>query len=540
VTHLRRAVSVLALILACCVPFGTSTHGAPAPASAAPTLRLAMPDTSLEVDPALVADEPNVQLANLMYSGLVRLDSSYHVVKDLASSIRISKDRRTYVFAMRSNARFSNGDPVVADDVRYSIERSLNPALKSPTSPTYLIDIAGAYEYVTGKAKSVSGVKVLGPHTVQITTRWPVPYFLMELTYPTSYVLDEKLLKSGPIDSTSWYSNPVGSGPYKLKSWVQSKVDLVPNKYFVGPKPALSHITISLSSLPTTAIYQYLTHSVDVVSLPQYDHTLVHNTGIREQRMLAVDGVYMNLQSKLFKSLALRRALTLALNRPAIVKGALGGSATPFLGSVPRDQPGYYSGLRPLGFSPSQAQANLKAAGYPGGKKFPSLTLYYREDPAVQQLAGLIVASWHKYLHINVAIQGLTLNTLFAQVQANKLPIYLFGWLADYPDPHDLLSLQWETGALNNNVRYSDAHFDKLVEAADVTWNTKNRMSLYNQAQQVLVDDAAWIPLYIPHRLVYVRPTVVNLAVTGYGVMPKTGSWAQVQVRKPPVPPSHR
>jgi ABC-type oligopeptide transport system substrate-binding subunit len=342
------------------------------------------------------------------------------------------------------------------------------------------------------------------------------------------------------VDSTSWYSNPVGSGPYRLKSWVQNKVDLVPNKYFVGPKPTLSHVVISLTSLPDTAIYQYLNRSVDVVSLPQYDRSLVHDVGIREQRTLAINGIYMNLQTKLFKSLALRRALTLALNRPALVNAAMQGSATPFVGNVPRDQPGYDSGLRSLGFAATLARADLKAAGYPGGKKFPSLTLYYREDPAVQQLATLIVAAWHKYLHINVAIQGLTLNTLFAQVQANKLPLYLFGWTADYPDPHDLLSLQWETGALNNNVRYSDSHFDKLVETADVTWNYRNRMSLYNQAQQVLVDDAAWIPLFIPHRLVYVRPTVVNLAVTGYGVMPKSGSWAQVQVKKPPAPPAHR
>jgi peptide/nickel transport system substrate-binding protein/oligopeptide transport system substrate-binding protein len=124
-------------------------------------------------------------------------------------------------------------------------------------------------------------------------------------------------------------------------------------------------------------------------------------------------------------------------------------------------------------------------------------------------------------------------------VQSNKLPLYLSGWSADYPDPHDWLSLQWETGALDNNVHYSNPHFDELAQTADVTWNYTARMRLYNQAQQTLVDDAAWIPLYIPHRVVYMRSTVQNLSVTGYGIIPRSGSWAQVQVKSSSSAPQH-
>jgi ABC-type oligopeptide transport system substrate-binding subunit len=92
--------------------------------------------------------------------------------------------------------------------------------------------------------------------------------------------------------------------------------------------------------------------------------------------------------------------------------------------------------------------------------------------------------------------------------------------------------LQWESGALNNNVHYQNPAFDRLVQAADVTQKAQARMAKYNQAQQVLVDDAAWMPLYIPHRLVYVRPSVNNISVTGFGVMPRSGSWANVGFRQ--------
>jgi peptide/nickel transport system substrate-binding protein/oligopeptide transport system substrate-binding protein len=324
----------------------------------------------------------------------------------------------------------------------------------------------------------------------------------------------------------------VGSGPYKLKSWSQTKVGLVRNPYYSGPRPAIDQITISLSPLPDTGTYDYLTKTLDVTNFPGYDRTLVGQPGIREARKLAIDGIYMNVHKKPFGNRDVRRALTLALNRPALVTAAMGKSATPFKGYVPMDQPGYDAGLKTLSHNAKQAVAELKAGGYSDPKKFPQTTLYYFEDPAVAKLARGIVTAWRKTLHITIATQPLTLNTLVANIQANKLGLYLFGWAADYPDPHDWLSLQWETGALDNNVRYHNAAFDRLVQSADVTWNRTNRMRLYNQAQQMLTDDAAWIPMYIPHRLVYVRPTVTNLSVTGYGLIPQSGNWARVQVRK--------
>src|SRR5207302_1428090 len=118
-----------------------------------PSLRLAMPNTSATVDPAQVSDEENVQLSELLYSGLVRLDSSYHVVPDAASSYSVSRDHRTYTFHLRSGLRFSNGDPVRAQDFVFAINRSLTPALKSPSAPTYLLDIKGAHLVLEGKAK---------------------------------------------------------------------------------------------------------------------------------------------------------------------------------------------------------------------------------------------------------------------------------------------------------------------------------------------------------------------------------------------------
>lgn len=511
------------------------------PPATGPTLRLALPDASVTVDPALVADEANVQLASLLYSGLVRLDSSYHVVPDAAVRIDVSRDHRVYTFHLRRGLRFSNGDPLVAADFAYAITRSLDPALKSPSAPTYLLDIKGARAVLEGKAKSVSGIKVLNRSTLQITARWPVPYLLMELTYPTSFALDEhSIRKLGSPDTTAWYANPIGTGPYRLKSWVpNSTMILTRNPYFAGTRPQVKTIVITLAPLSGTGtdLYRYVTHTTDVVSLPAYDSSLRDRPGIHESKMLSIAGVYMSYAVKPFDDPRVRLALTRALNRPTLLTGTMSKIVTPFAGYVPPGEAGYDRKLRVLGYDPVVARRELATAGYPAGKNFPSITLYYGSDPndpvvarLIQHLAQRIARDWTKTLRISVNTHGLTLNTLYAKAESNTLAVYLSGWSADYPDAHDWLSAQWRTKSLNNNVGFSDTAFDRVVETADVTWSESQRAALYDRAQQMLVNDVAWIPLYIPHRLVYIRPTVNNLRLTGYGLIPRSGSWAQVQV----------
>lgn len=493
---------------------------------------MAMPDASPAIDPALVADEENVQLANLLYGGLVRLDSHYRPVPASAQRWTVSPDHRTYTFYLRPGLRFSNGDRVTADDFQYAITRSLNPALKSPSAPTYLLDIQGAADVLAGKDRSVSGIKVINDRTLSITARWPVPYFLTELTYPTSFALDKKRLsKLGSVENTSWYSSPIGSGPYKLKSWIpNSQMILVPNPYFPEAKQAIKRIEISLSPLPVSSLYQYVSSKLDVTPLPSNIPSLRRESGVRETQMLAIDGVYFNLHARPFNNKNVRLALLTSLPRSRVVEKYMGKTVTAFSGDVPPGEAGYDPKLKQYSYNVQTARKALAAAGYSDVKTFPQTTLYYADDTSLGKLATAIARTWQKNLGITVNTQALTLNTLLSKVQGGSLPLYIGGWSADYPDPHDWLSLQWASGQVNNNVHYSNATFDRLVETADVTWDYTQRMRLYDEAQQMLVNDVAWMPLYIPHRFEYIRPSVSNLFVTGYGIIPSRGDWASVRV----------
>jgi len=269
-----RTIGVLSVLLGCCLPVLTfartpAAAGKPTSHSAASgssrTLRLAMPDTAPTVDPALVADDENAELAHLLYSGLVRLDSSYRIVPDAAARIAVARDHRTYTFYLRKDLRFSNGDPVTAYDFEFSIKRSLNPALKSPSAPWYLIDIDGASAVLAGKTKKLSGVKVLNPYTLQISARWPVPYFLMELTYPTSYALDKKRIAKFGTGDASWFSNPIGSGPFVVARYDPGSVlELVRNPRWWGAKrPALRRITYRIIPNENSLLVALRTHEID-------------------------------------------------------------------------------------------------------------------------------------------------------------------------------------------------------------------------------------------------------------------------------------
>lgn len=500
---------------------------------ASPQLRLAMPNNSPTVDPALVADEENVQLANLLYTGLVRLDARYRVRPAAAAKIDISRDHRHYTFHLRRNLKFSDGDPITAPDFQFSLTRSLDPRMKSPSAPFYLLDIAGASAFLAGKAKTVSGITVSDPYTLKITTRWPVTYFLMELTYPAGFVLDSKRIsKAGSAVNTSWYPKPVSSGPFRLKSFVpNSKIVLVRNKFYAGAKPNVSQITISLSALPSTDLYNYVSRNLDIVSLPSYDATLLGQPGVRNTNALAIDGLYMDLKSKPFNDRRVRQAFAMSLRRDSLTSTAMGPTVTPFFGFVPPGEAGYFRGLKGPPFAPKTARALLRQAGYSSARPFPSVTLSYVSDPALDLLVARIVEAWRKNLGITVTTRALTAPKLFSGMQAGTMPLYLYGWSADYPDPHDWLSLLWRSDAVNNAVHFHNKTFDRLVAAADVTWKWNRRMSLYNQSQQVLARNVAWLPLYIPRRLAYVRQGVTNVTVTGYGIIPQAGSWSTVGIQ---------
>ena len=155
-----------------------------------------------------------------IFGGLLSLDRDLKLIPDLAEALpeftQNDDGTVTYTFNLRRDALFHNGRRVMADDVKWSIERHASPDTFSPTAPDFLNDIVGAVDYMRGRADEISGIEVIDDNTIQITIDQSKPYFLFKLTYPTAFVVDRQQVENDP---RNWASRPNGTGPFQLVEW---------------------------------------------------------------------------------------------------------------------------------------------------------------------------------------------------------------------------------------------------------------------------------------------------------------------------------
>ena len=211
-------IAVTAVIIAQGGGGGSSQSGTGGTASARVSGELRLPgDDPLTLDPALVTDVTSATYIVELFGGLVTLDKDLQVKPDIAKSWDVSPDGTKYTFHLRDDVVFSqSGRRVTAQDFKYSMERAARPETDSPTADTYLGDIVGAKDMIRGRAKEISGIRVVDDFTLEITIDAPKPYFLAKLTYPTAFVVNKDQIEK---DKRNWTRKPDGTGPFKLQEW---------------------------------------------------------------------------------------------------------------------------------------------------------------------------------------------------------------------------------------------------------------------------------------------------------------------------------
>ncbi len=251
-------------VLAGCVPPQVQPSGRmPSAPAIAPkgTLNVAGDDPTT-LDPALTGDATSHDYVVQIFSGLVRLDDNLQPAPDIASGWNISLDGKTYTFYLQNDATFQDGRPVKADDFKFSWERACDPALGSTTALTYLGDIVGVKDMLSGKASSLSGVKAIDDYTLQVTIDSPKSYFLSKMTYVTAFVVDKNNVKSGK----TWWQNPNGTGPFKLTRYTkQQQLVLTRNANYYGDKALVNSVVFSI--LQGVGMDLYETGKIDVAGV---------------------------------------------------------------------------------------------------------------------------------------------------------------------------------------------------------------------------------------------------------------------------------
>lgn len=453
----------------------------------------------------------------LVFSGLVSLDPKLNLIPDLAESWDV-KNGTVYTFHLRKNAKFHDGRPVTAQDFIYSWERAASPALQSPTVLTYLGDIVGVREMVAGQADHITGLEAVDDHTLQVTIDLPKPYFLLKLTYPTSYVLDKANIDSG----AEWYRTPNGTGPYRLKEWRRFESMLYEsNQDFYLTPPAIKYVLIKLFSGDDVRLYE--TGDVDVagVSLYNVDRFLdpgepLH-TELTTATSLCTSFVVFDTTRPPFDDIKVRQAFSMAFDRQKYIDVVMRGHALPAIGPYPPALPGFNLDLEGIPYHPARARQLLSESKYKGPQGLPPI-VYTNAGIGGYIWSGLAAMTqmWKQNLDVTITIENLESNFYSDMIDAGKHGQLLDGgWCADYADPENFADALFHTGSPENNGGYSNLALDAILEQARVEQNVSKRMTLYQEAEQIIVDDAP--VLFTTHSLSYV---LVKPYLKGYTLTP--------------------
>ena len=467
------------------------------------------------LDPHLTTDATSARIIVEVFGGLVTIDPDLNIVPDLAESWDISPDGTIYTFHLRENAIFHDGKPVTAEDVRWSLERATNPLTESPVVDQYLGDIVGVKEKLNGDAANISGVRVIDDRTVEITIDASKSYFLAKMTYPTGFVLDRENIEADP---RNWFRKPNGTGPFQLSEYSvgESMILTRHDGYHLGPAN-LREVEFILSGGTSMLMYENDEIHVSGVGLADLDRLLDPGNSLnselkRASPSFSVQYIGLNVNEPPLDDVKVRQALNLAVDKQEIATIVLGDQVVPAKGILPPGFPGYSESVRGYDFDPERAKQLLAESKYGDDlDNIPPITITTAGSfgATVSLDMEVVLQMWEKNLGIQAEFQQTEFATFLKDLHRRRFQMFDIGWIADYPDPENFLDILFYGDSSNNHTNYSNPQVDALLEQARVETDQALRYQLYNQVEQMVLDDAPWVPLwYSGERYLLVKPYV--------------------------------
>ena len=475
----------------------------------------------ITLDPALAGDATSHDFIVQIFSGLVTLDDNLQPVADIAKSWTISPDGTVYTFTLKQGVKFQDGREVTANDFKYSWERACNPATGSQTAEAYLNDIVGVKDMLAGKATSLSGVKVIDNYTLQVTIDAPRSYFLYKLTYPTAFVVDKNNVTKG----ATWWKLPNGTGPFKLKTWVaNSSFILERNPVFYGDIAKLASVEYKLWAGIPERLFETGDIDATSVSLPYIDSVTdpagPYLSQLTVTPELNFSYVGFNCAKPPFDDPKVRQAFSMAVDKDKLVSLVFKDMMDKATGILPPDMPGFNSQLQGLEFNPQQALELIKESKYGSVSNLPPIVLTTAGygGPVSSYLEAL-VNEWRQNLGVEVTIRQIDPERFLYYTKTELDNMFDSGWSADYPHPQDFLDILFASNTQNNYGGFSNPAVDALLVKAAAEQDSAKSLALYRQVEQMLVSDAAVLPLWFGKTYTLVKPNVHGYTPNAMGLV---------------------
>lgn len=480
------------------------------------------------LDPGVVQDGDTIDLLQQVYEGLVQWGTDNTVQPDLAESWKIEDGGTTYVFTLKKGVKFHSGREMTADDVKWTIERNCDPALKTTTPANYLSDIVGVREKLEGKTKDIPGVEVVDAQTVKIKIDKPRPYFLGKLTYACAFILDKDVVPQG--QEINAVEKMGGTGPFKAKQYEPEQlVVLEAFADYHGGKPAVDRIERVVTKDAATRLNKYKSEEIDLVMLERQDIDAIKKDDKLASHLKLFDRPavwYIGMNQLIyppFKDRRVRRAFAMAIDKEKIVNEFLGGVNKIANCILPPGVLGHRENAMGLQFNVAEAKNLLAEAGYPDGKGLPEFELTFREQrPDIRIVAEAVASMLKQNLGVNARLKTMEWRAYLEKHSADQMGFFHMRWAADYLDPENFLSTLLASYGAENHVGYSNPQFDALCREADTELDEQKRLQLYAQAEDMALQDAPFVPIYFQRDAELIRPSVEGLRESLFGHLPHT------------------
>ena len=520
------AVILAGLVLTSCSKSNDSKNNNQTAPKNKDTLVVGLSSDTPTLDPDLSADSVSARVINDLFEGLVSSDQSDNPVPGVAKSWDISKDGKVYTFHLRDNAKWSNGEPVTAEDFVYGLRRELDPATGAGNNTMYTVIKNGA-KIANGKAKpDTLGVKAINPHTLQITLESPVPYFLDILTNGGAFPVYISAVKNNP----KGWAKPgtiVSNGAYELKSWVPNgHLTEVKNPYYWDAKNVkIDKVEFLPIKNPSDQLSRYKAGQIDMtysvpsgLSAAQYRKQF-GSQFVNETQLKAYFYVF-NVKAKGVDAIKARKALTIAVDRKAIVNSILRMGEKPMYGILPSGiQGGIYDGIykttpgyewvgQPMAQRIKEAKALLTSLGYSKQKPL-EITIYYLSDPLSQQTAEAIMQMWKNAFGsmVTVKLESGEWKVWLKTLLEHDFQVGGSDWVADYNQAINFLGL-YNCNSVNNNGQLCDPKVDKEYNLAMQSKTQKEFNQHVGQAIKTAMQHYPILPLYSATYSRLVKPYV--------------------------------
>ena len=474
------------------------------------------------IDPHIVTGVPEHHILISLCEGLTIPNpnpiGSDGYIPGTAESWTISDDGKEYIFKLNKNAKWSNGDPVTADDFVWSWKRILTASLGSQY-PDMLYYLVGAYEYHNGEIDNFDkvGVKALDSHTLKVNLKNPTPFFIGLLShYSTWPVHKETVLKHGDIDDRNgeWTrpGNFVCNGPFQLKTWeLNNKIVVEKNPhYYDASMVRLNEIHYyPVSNVMTEdrmfrAGQLHLTSSMPTQKCPIYIEE--KNPNLKIDPYMGTYFYRINTENETLSDVRVRKALAYSIDRQLLVDKVTQCGQIPAYSFTPPGSNGYQPSTE-IPYDPVLAKQLLAEAGYSSDNPFPKLEILFNTNEGHRKVALAIQQMWQNELGIEVELVNQDWKVYLSREMVGDFQISRAGWIGDYEDPNTFLDLMRPNRG-NNKTGWENMDFDALVEEANTINDQEKRYELLNEAEKILIDNMPIIPLYTYVRVYQLSPDV--------------------------------